>query len=285
MEGIYCIEHISSGRKYYGSSMNVEKRLKQHQTDLQKQKHHNIQLQRAADKHRLENFKFYLVEETQFNNRKLLQNLEQIYIDKNVGGYNMAPANGGDTISNHPDNIIIRSKIRQANLLRNQCLSPKERKIKYSRPGRKNGMFGKTHSQEIKDLISKKHKGNTYNLGRVRSIEFKEKISKAMKGNLVGAKNPFFNKHHSEKTKQLLRESNGGDNSWIKGIDPSLLPYTKYYIITYPNRETKKVAGLKEIAREFNVSITNVYNTIRRMSQGKLPTRSVFAGHFIKEVD
>ena len=26
MQGIYCIEHPESGRKYYGSSMNVEKR-------------------------------------------------------------------------------------------------------------------------------------------------------------------------------------------------------------------------------------------------------------------
>ena len=112
--------------------------------------------------------------------------------------------------------------------------------------------------------------------------EGKQKLSDLAKLR-KGDKNPFYGKNHSEETKQKLRSN--CKNDWIKEIDPSLLPYTKYYIITYPNGETKKIAGLKEIAREFNVSITNVYNTIKRMSQGKLPTRSVFAGHFIKEVD
>ena len=34
MQGIYCIEHPESGRKYYGSSMNVEKRLTGHKREL-----------------------------------------------------------------------------------------------------------------------------------------------------------------------------------------------------------------------------------------------------------
>jgi len=36
MQGIYCIENIATKRKYYGSSMDVCKRLQQHQTDLLK---------------------------------------------------------------------------------------------------------------------------------------------------------------------------------------------------------------------------------------------------------
>jgi group I intron endonuclease len=273
MEGIYCIEHISSGRKYYGSSMNVEKRLRQHQTDLQKQKHHNIQLQRAVDKHSLADFNFYLIEETQFNNKQLLLKLEQEYIDNNANGYNMAPANGGDCISQHPNRELIVEKIRQSTLTRNLQLTSKERKVKYGRVGSTNGNW--------------KNGGISHKLCPICNTN---KISASSKKcgkcrDRTKENNPFYNKHHSEETKRLLRELNGGDNSWIKGIDPSLLPYTKYYIITYPTGETKRVSGLKIIAEEFNVSITNVYNTIKRMSQGKLPTRSVFAGHFIKEAD
>lgn len=112
------------------------------------------------------------------------------------------------------------------------------------------------------------------------SREGLEKLSMLAKQR-TGNKNPFYGKKHSDETKQKLRDN--CKNEWIKGIDPSLLPYTKYYIITYPNGETKKVAGLRVIAEEFNVSIVNVHNAIKRMAQGKLPTRSVFAGHFIRE--
>jgi group I intron endonuclease len=273
MEGIYCIEHISSGRKYYGSSMNVEKRLKQHQLDLQKQKHHNIQLQRAVDKHSISDFNFYLIEETQFNNRQLLLNLEQEYIDNNLCGYNMAPANGGDCISQHPNRELIVEKIRQATVLRNSQLTSKERKVKYGRAGSTNGNWKNGGSSHKLCPICNTNKISVFskncNICRDRTKE----------------NNPFYNKHHSKETKRLLGELNSGDNSWIKGIDPSLLPYTKSYIITYPNGESKKVAGLKIIAEEFNVSIANVHNTIKRMACGKLPTRSVFVNHFIKEVD
>jgi group I intron endonuclease len=273
MEGIYCIECTSSGRKYYGSSMNIDKRLTQHQIDLQKQKHHNIQLQRAVDKHSISNFKFYLVEETHFNDRKQLLNLEQTYIDKNIGGYNMAPANGGDILSNHPNKIAIREKIRQTTILNNQLLTVEERKEKYGQRGENNGNW--------------RNGGKSYKLCPVCNVnKIQSKSTNCMKCiDRTKENNPFFNKHHKESTKQLLRELNGGNNSWIKGIDPSLLPYTKYYIITYPDGESKKVSGLKAIAEEFNVSITNVYSTVKRMSDGKVPTRSVFVNHFIKEVD
>lgn len=284
MQGIYCIEHVESGRKYYGSSMNIKKRLTDHKRELKNKIHHNIQLQRAVDKYGINQFRFYLVEETQFYTRKELLLHEQIYLDKNVNGYNMAPANGGDTISKHPDNITIREKISQSVLTRNQQLTADERKQKYGNTGNKNGMFNKTHTDEVKDKLRIRATGNSYAVGAVRSPKFREKISKSMKGKLIGDKNPFFGKSHTEETKQILREKMSGDNSWIKDIDPALLPYTKHYIITYPNGDTKTVAGLKEIANEFRVSIANVHNTIKRMSQGKLPSRSVFLNHFIKEI-
>lgn len=99
-----------------------------------------------------------------------------------------------------------------------------------------------------------------------------------------GSKNGFYGKTHSEETKQKNKEAHSGDNSWIKNIDPSLLPYTKKYIIHYPSGDTKQVSGLKAIATEFNVSIENVHATIKRISQGKIPQRGAFAGVFIKEI-
>ena len=99
-----------------------------------------------------------------------------------------------------------------------------------------------------------------------------------------GNKNPFYGKKHSDGTRQTLRE-NQLSNSWIKGIDPSKLPYTTYYEITYPDGTSKQVAGLKSIADEFKVSVANVHATISRMNKGILPTKSVFKNHLIKQVD
>lgn len=98
-----------------------------------------------------------------------------------------------------------------------------------------------------------------------------------------GEKNPFYGKKHSDATRRALRDRQL-NKSWIKGIDPSELSYTTYYEIIYPNGATKRVAGLKSIAEEFNVSIANTHATINRMSKGILPTKSVFKGHLIRKL-
>lgn len=101
----------------------------------------------------------------------------------------------------------------------------------------------------------------------------------------TGERNGFYGKNHSEATKQLLREKLSGENSWIKGIDPAELPYTKNYKIQYPDGTVKVVAGLKAIAQEFDVSIANVYATIGRIKKGNIPKRGVFANVVIQEIE
>jgi hypothetical protein len=98
-----------------------------------------------------------------------------------------------------------------------------------------------------------------------------------------GEKNPFYGKNHTEETKDVLRE-NQLNNSWIKGIDPALLPYTTFYEIIYPDGTIKQVAGLKTIADEFSVSVANVHATVKRMANGILPSKSVFKNHLIRKL-
>jgi group I intron endonuclease len=281
VQGIYCIEHIDSGRKYIGSSTNINKRLSDHKKGLISHQHHNILLQRAVDKYGIESFNFYIIEETNFLSRKELLSYEQLFLDKNIGGYNIAPANGGDCISNHPNKLQIIEKAKISNNKRLQRLTAEERKLKYGNAGQKNGMYGKTHNNAVKNQARLRAIGNSYAKGVVRSDQFKEKISKSMKGRFIKEKNHFYGKHHSEETKQKLRNR---DYAWIKGIDPSLLPYTKRYQITYSNGETRIFAGLKAIADEFNVSIENVHATIKRIKAGNIPKRGVFAGLFLEEI-
>jgi mannose/fructose/N-acetylgalactosamine-specific phosphotransferase system component IIB len=47
--------------------------------------------------------------------------------------------------------------------------------------GEKNHMYGKTHTDEVKRIISETHKGNKVNLGRIQSEETKRKKSESVK--------------------------------------------------------------------------------------------------------
>jgi group I intron endonuclease len=272
MKGIYCIEHVASGRKYYGSSGNITRRFRSHQSNLAKGKHHNIQLQRAYAKYGAREFVYSVVEEMSSNTRADLLVREQYYLDTNIGGYNMAPANGGDTITNHPDRdrIIQQTKTSHANAM--QQMGPEQRKAVYGKPGASNPNYrngGVTH--KICPLC---------NITRIQA-NYK---TCAKCRDRCGNKNPFFNKTHSLETKNIIREKMAGENSWIKGIDPSKLSYAICYEITYPDGTIKQVTGLKIIADEFNVSIANVHATIGRMSKGIIPTKSVFKGHLIRKL-
>jgi len=271
MRGIYCIEHINSGRKYYGSSKNIKRRLTGHRSQLLEGVHHNLQLQRAVNKYGIEAFTFGVVEETPNLDALTLLEYEQKFIDSNAGGYNMAPANGGDTLSNHPYRNEIRKRINDSHKTLMLALGNEGRKIRWSHIGDTNFNWkGGSKYKVCPTCLTNKIRHNSKSCSECRDRS-KEN-------------NPFFNKHHSEKTKQYLREINSGDNSWIKGIDPAKLSYTKSYQITYSTGESKIVAGLKIIADEFNVSIENIHATIKRISQGKVPTRGKLAGIVIEVI-
>lgn len=258
--GIYKITHIESGKTYYGSSQNIEKRWKRHKKELNNNTHHNVYLQRSWNKYGDNAFMFYIVEEVEYN---LLLDVEQQYIDGNVDGYNIASACGGDIITNHPNKNEIIEKIRKTIHSNIEQMNSEERNKKFGHSGETNGMFGKTHNEETRRKISVATKGKTRNKGIPKSEAAKRKYSEIAKQR-IAEKNPFYGKHHSDETKQILREKMSGKNSWIKGIEPKDLPYTKQYKITYENGDSEIIYGLKEIANRYNVSITAIYLIIKR---------------------
>lgn len=270
-KGIYCIEHISTGRKYFGSSFNMPKRLRDHRRTLSKGTHHNVQLQRAVDKYGIDEFKFYMIEELPDLSRKDLLIIEQSYIDQNQAGYNMAPANGGDIISKHPNREDIISKIAQSVRLRYAHMTKEERQNKHGRSGPDNYNWRGSPGRKLCPVC------------KATEISICHNTCTNCR-NRAGEKNPFYNKHHSVETKQKLREANSGPNSWIKGIDPSKLPYTKQYMITYADGSSKTVYGLKTISEEFGVTVENIHATLKRIADGKFPKRGKMANVIITEV-
>lgn len=271
MQGIYCIKNVNSGRKYYGSSQNVEKRLLQHRKDLIKDKHHNMQLQRCFNKYG-DIFEYSLVEETYFSSLTELLKYEQTFIDSNIHGYNMAPALGGNILGVHPDKDKIRQRINESHKKAMSKMTAAERKNKFGKKGTDNPNWrdgGVSKKICPKCRINKiREKSNSCNVCRDRTAE----------------SNPFYGKTHSEQTKNVLREKMSGENSWILGIDPKELPYTKHYEISYPDGSKKVVAGLKAIAEEFMVSIPNIHGVINRCKNGNPPQRGKCAGYIIVEI-
>ena len=82
-----------------------------------------------------------------------------------------------------------------------EAMSIEERKAVYGRKGPQNGMFGKTHSDDVKLKASERNKGNSYAKGSKRSEAQRKAISERAKER-KGDKNPFFGKKHSEESRK-----------------------------------------------------------------------------------
>jgi hypothetical protein len=73
-----------------------------------------------------------------------------------------------------------------------------KRKIGLKSKGKNNGMYGKTHTKEVCEFISKNNKGK-----------------------FTGEDNPFYGKHHTKETKHKLSLKAIGRSSGFKGKTPS----------------------------------------------------------------
>lgn len=85
--GIYCIRNTKNQKMYVGSSRDMYYRLHRHKSDLRKNQHKNSHLQASFNKHRMDAFECFLLEETTENIRF---DIEQCYLDSNLYIYNQS---------------------------------------------------------------------------------------------------------------------------------------------------------------------------------------------------
>lgn len=98
--GIYIIECIGNNKKYIGSSINVDTRLKQHKSKLKKNKHDNPYLQNSYNKYGLSLFIFKSLENCLEPELLDLENKYILLFDtlNSKKGFNCLPAKRNDEL-------------------------------------------------------------------------------------------------------------------------------------------------------------------------------------------
>jgi group I intron endonuclease len=147
--GVYQITNKADGKKYVGSSSDIDRRRDRHFSRAKSGTHENKKLQNAFNEHGQDSFIFSVLE---YCDESLLIQREQFYIDALRPEYNLSPTAGctkGVKLSQATKNKLSASHM------------------------------GKKHTQEAREKMSIARMGNTYALGsrHKHTQEHKNKIS------------------------------------------------------------------------------------------------------------
>ena len=123
---------------------------------------------------------------------------------------------------------------------------------------------GKKHTEESKKKMSISKVGNTNMLGYKHTEESKKKMSESHNGMGVGEDNPMYGKHHTDITKDKIKNSLIGkkhtEDHKIK-IARSLAKYS--YKIIKPDETIEIIKNLAKYCRENNLSSSSMYGVIK----------------------
>jgi group I intron endonuclease len=169
VSGIYKIQSkIKPERIYIGSAIDYKNRKSTHLNNLRKNKHHSIKLQNHYNEYGESDLIFKLIEPC-FPQFLLCR--EQEYIDSLNPYFNICKTAGSSLGIKRSDEYIKKLKSRIV-------------------------------SDETRKLLGIKSKGNKGRKGTPLTDEHKEKIRQKQSGK----NNSFYNKSHSEETKQKIRD-------------------------------------------------------------------------------
>jgi group I intron endonuclease len=200
----YVLTDTRTKKFYVGSTGDIEKRLARHFYHLRRGDHHCPGLQYLWN-----NGGMLIQSVFPVSNREEAYILEQDVLDRNQDSPLLLNivlcAKGGDTLTRHPNREERIAKMCASLEITIGALTPLERKILYGRPGDRNGMFGRTHTEEARKKFSEINLGNSYARGFKWTDDSRRKMSEFAKTRL-GERNAFFGQHHSDDTKARLSQ-------------------------------------------------------------------------------
>lgn len=197
--GIYLIKNIVNEKSYVGQSQDMNRRIKAHIRDLNRNAHCNPHLQKAWGKYGKDAFVFSVLEECPI---ELLNEREMYYIAKTdsfSSGYNMNMGGGSSLGYRHTDETKRKLRERHADM-----------------SGENNPMYGHSvHEFMTEEAIAlwKFHisqsmmgeKNHFY--GKKHTAESCAKISKSKTGKFKGEMNPMYGRSHTAETRIKIKEA------------------------------------------------------------------------------
>ena len=181
---IYSITNKINNKRYIGVTTNFYNRKRVHLWAMKNLKHKNEKLLKAVKKYGFENFSIDIIEEPEGDWIEALKK-ENYYInfyDSHNNGYNRSDGFDGSSLYKPSEEILIKQSERMKG-------------NKY--------WLGRKHTDEEKKKISEANKG------KFVSEESRRKMSEARKGKMTGKDNPFYGKHHSKETMDIIKEKIG----------------------------------------------------------------------------
>ncbi len=231
---IYIIKNKINNKVYIGKTIKtIDERKKEHLSSKFEQTHSLIH--RAIEKYGADNFEFSIIKECLDN--KELNEAEKFYIKEFNSiecGYNISSGgDGGDNISNHPNNKEIRLKISKAS--KKQWTDERKKSFSESISGKNNPNYG--NKWGFKPGYIPPNTGKTFEetYGEEKALNIKNKISK---GNL-GIKKPG--------TSKAMREKNP---SWRQDIKEKISKANKGRIFSEEIREKMSKSQIGKVLTE-----------------------------------
>lgn len=195
--GVYTIYNKISGERYIGSSLNVRRRCRFHESKLRSEKHTNAKLQHAWNKHGAGAFVFVLLERLG-QNQCVLAMREQEYMNASRPEYNITL----EALVNHRESIKKALAVKKASgvQLGNRTNLDEARKNATKTIKRSAVDF----AEKVAPIIKKIHEaGNTSHSACARSL------------NALGIRTARGGQWHATSVRRVLEKSREGEKSVI----------------------------------------------------------------------
>ncbi len=196
----------ANGHQYVGSSVDVQKRWREHHNALRAGEHRNPHLQAAWDKYGKDAFYLMLLEAVA--DPQFLALVEQRHLGILDPEYNIATV-AGSTLGVRPSDEARR---RMSEARRGKSLTEEIRcKMSVAQRGEKNHQYGKPKTEAARRKISEALRGRP---GKPQTDETRRKISEALRGKPSPLRGRPGKKHTEEARRKMSVAQRGEKNHW-----------------------------------------------------------------------